>query len=153
MCLTLVQIHPAHGASAYDYNADNLLVSAGSSTLGYDPLGRLAQTVGAGVTTRFAYDGADLIAEYSGSCSPSPSAGAGGCNTLLRRYVHGPGSDEPLVWYEGASTACLPSPPAGGSGCDRRFLKRDGRRHGRAGRAAKRGGVNSPLAYTAKAAS
>ena len=67
------------GASAYAYNADNLLVSAGSATLGYDPLGRLAQMVGAGVTTRFAYDGAALIAEYSGSCLPSPSAGAGGC--------------------------------------------------------------------------
>ena len=91
------------GASVYAYNADNLLVSAGSATLGYDPLGRLAQTVGAGVTTRFAYDGADLIAEYSAS------------NTMLRRYVHGPGSDEPLVWYEGASSA------------DRRFLMRDER--------------------------
>ena len=78
-------------------------MSAGSATLGYDPLGRLAQTVGAGVTTRFAYDGADLIAEYSAS------------NTMLRRYVHGPGSDEPLVWYEGASSA------------DRRFLMRDER--------------------------
>jgi RHS repeat-associated protein len=32
-----------------------------------------------------------LIAEYNGS------------NGLLSRYVHGPGSDEPLVWYEGAS--------------------------------------------------
>jgi hypothetical protein len=21
---------------------------------------------------------------------------------VLRRYVHGPGADEPLVWYEGA---------------------------------------------------
>jgi RHS repeat-associated protein len=25
--------------------------------------------------------------------------------TLLRRYVHGPGVDEPLVWYEGTTTA------------------------------------------------
>jgi RHS repeat-associated protein len=31
-----------------------------------------------------------MIGEYSGT------------NALLRRYVHGPGDDQPLVWYEGA---------------------------------------------------
>jgi hypothetical protein len=45
---------------------------------------------GAAGTTRFMYDGDRLIAEYNGA------------GTLLRRYVHGPGVDEPLVWYEGA---------------------------------------------------
>ena len=34
---------------------------------------------------------------------------------LLRRYVHGPGVDEPLVWYEGSGTS------------DRRFLHADER--------------------------
>ncbi|MBL8448632.1 MAG: hypothetical protein JNM32_01770 [Dechloromonas sp.] len=34
----------------------------------------------------------NLIAEYDAS------------NNVLRRYVHGPGIDEPLVWYEGAGT-------------------------------------------------
>jgi RHS repeat-associated protein len=34
---------------------------------------------------------------------------------VLRRYVHGPGSDEPLVWYEGTGTA------------DRRWLHADER--------------------------
>ena len=43
----------------------------------------------AGVTTQFLYDGDRLLAEYNGS------------GTLLRRYVHGPGIDEPIVWYEG----------------------------------------------------
>jgi hypothetical protein len=38
-------------------------------------------------------DGADAIAEYNAS------------NTLLRRYVHGPGVDEPIVWYEGAGVS------------------------------------------------
>jgi RHS repeat-associated protein len=38
------------------------------------------------------------VAEYNAS------------NTLVRRYVHGPGADAPVVWYEGASTS------------DRRFL-------------------------------
>ena len=36
------------GTSSYSYNADNLLVSGpNGATLAYDPLGRLAQTVGA----------------------------------------------------------------------------------------------------------
>jgi RHS repeat-associated protein len=42
------------------------------------------------VTTRRQYDGNALIAEYNAS------------NVLQRRYVHGPGSDEPLLWYEGS---------------------------------------------------
>jgi hypothetical protein len=46
--------------------------------------------VGAGAATRFLYDGTDMIAEYNGS------------NALQRRYVHGPGSDEPIMWYEGS---------------------------------------------------
>src|SRR3546814_4121660 len=52
---------------------------------------RLYKTDGA-VTTRFQYDGTDLVAEYDGS------------GALQRRYVHGPGVDAPLVWYEGAGT-------------------------------------------------
>jgi RHS repeat-associated protein len=63
---------------------------------------RLAQ-LASGSTTRFAYDGLDRIAEYDGS------------NALLRRYVHGPNIDEPLVWYEGSGTT------------DRRFLSSDER--------------------------
>jgi len=58
----------------------------------YDALGRLYQTTGT-TTTRLAYDGADLIGEYNTS------------GTLLRRYVHGPSADEPLVWYEGSGTS------------------------------------------------
>jgi RHS repeat-associated protein len=53
--------------------------------------------------TRFVYDGDRLIAEYSGS------------GTLLRRYVHGSGVDEPLVWYEGATV----------SASNRRYLHAD----------------------------
>lgn len=34
---------------------------------------------------------------------------------MQRRYVHGPGEDEPLVWYEGSGTT------------DRRFLQADER--------------------------
>jgi RHS repeat-associated protein len=92
------------GSSTYGYTSENLMRTApNSTTLSYDPAMRLYETVGAGVTTRFGYDGADLVAEFNGS------------NTLLRRYVHGPGSDEPLVWYEGTGLT------------DRRWLHADER--------------------------
>ncbi|WBY08219.1 hypothetical protein PIB19_01285 [Sphingomonas sp. 7/4-4] len=81
------------GIAVYTYDAENRLVatSAGAS-LTYDPLGRLFQTAGgAAGATRFLYDGDELVAEYNGSGS------------LLRRYVHGSGADDPLVWYEGAT--------------------------------------------------
>lgn len=80
-----------------------MITAPSSVNLSYDPAMRLYQTVGAGGTTRFGYDGVDLIAEYNAS------------NAILRRYVHGPGSDEPLVWYEGTGTT------------DRRFLHADER--------------------------
>ncbi len=74
----------------YRYDAENRLIESRApasgacpvtaytgtfqATLGYDPLGRLYETVGSG-TTRFLYDGDELIAEYDGS------------GTLLRRYT------------------------------------------------------------------
>ncbi len=57
-----------------------------AATLSCDANGNLTRD-GA---TRFVYDGDRLVAEYNGAGS------------LLRRYVHGPGVDEPVVWYEGA---------------------------------------------------
>jgi RHS repeat-associated protein len=90
------------GAVTYGYSSENLLKTAGSVTLSYDPQKRLAQTSGS-TTTLFAYDGEDLIGEYD-------SAG-----NLLRRYVHGPDEDEPIVWYEGSGTS------------DRRWLHADER--------------------------
>lgn len=92
----------ASGASGYGYSSENYLTSGPGATLGYDPVGRLYQTSGSS-TTRLAYDGQALIGEYNSS------------GTLLRRYIHGPGVDEPLVWYEGSGTS------------DRRFLHADER--------------------------
>ena len=83
----------AIGGSSYGYTSENMMVTApGSVTLADDPLLRLYETVG-GSTTRFAYDGVSMIAEYDGS------------NNLQRRYVHGPGVNDPLVWYEGTGTS------------------------------------------------
>jgi len=69
-----------------------LTSSWNQATLSYDPLNRLFQVSGA-TTVRMLYDNATLIAEYDNA------------NSLLRRYVHGPGVDEPLVWYEGTGTS------------------------------------------------
>lgn len=90
------------GSNIYTYSSENFLRTGPGATLAYDPLGRLFQTAGA-ATTRFAYDSQALIAEYNAS------------NGLLRRYVHGPGTDEPIVWYEGTGTT------------DRRWLHSDER--------------------------
>ncbi len=60
-----------------------------TAALRYDPLGRLYETNGSSGITRFLYDGDELVAEYN-------SAG-----TMLRRYAHGSGIDDPVIWYEG----------------------------------------------------
>ena len=85
------------GSATYAYDAENRLTGtsgADSVTLTYDPLGRLYQTVDAsrsapGNTTRFLYDGDELVAEYDGN------------NEMVHRYIHGSGMDDPLVWYMG----------------------------------------------------
>jgi hypothetical protein len=73
------------GAKTYGYDALNRMTSVTGATLAYDAAGRMSQLTSGGVTTKYLYDGGEMIGEYS-------SAGA-----LLRRYVHGPDDDEPLV--------------------------------------------------------
>jgi RHS repeat-associated protein len=86
------------GATTYVYDAENRLVStsgASNVSFGYDPLGHLSYSTGNPQLTRFLYDGDALVLEsdYSGN--------------ILRRYIHGSnaGADDPLLWYEGTSTA------------------------------------------------
>jgi RHS repeat-associated protein len=91
------------GSAAFGYNVENSMTyGAGISHFYPDPSGRLIRAVGA-ADTRYAWDGLDLAIEYNAS------------GTVLRRYVHGPGMDEPLVWYEGSGTS------------DRRWLHADER--------------------------
>lgn len=80
------------GVNSYTYSSENLLLTGPSATASYDPLMRLYQTTGS-ATLLYGYDGTQRIAEYNGS------------GTLQRRYVFGPGDDEPIVWYEGAGTS------------------------------------------------
>jgi RHS repeat-associated protein len=82
----------SNGGVAYTHSAENKLASAGTVKLYHDALGRLVWSTG---NPTWDYDGADLAIELSGA----------NYSQVLRRYVHGPGTDEPLVWYEGANNA------------------------------------------------
>jgi hypothetical protein len=82
------------GSNAYAYSAENRLISApGGVMIGYDPTGRINSLTQGANTTRFEHLGPRLVIERNGA------------GTILRRYVHGPGDDEPVAWYEGSSTA------------------------------------------------
>jgi len=76
------------------YRGDNLGSSASAVHYTYDALGRLAErrTSGDTVTTnRMYYAGWQLIAEYNGA------------GTLQRKYVYGPGIDEPVRLTSGSN--------------------------------------------------
>ncbi|WBY09830.1 RHS repeat-associated core domain-containing protein [Sphingomonas sp. 7/4-4] len=93
------------GGQTYQYTVTNRLWNApGLTSLFADSLERLDYI--SATTTLFGHDGPDMIGEYS-----YPATGY----TILRRYVYGPGADEPLVWYEGSGTG------------DRRWLHADER--------------------------
>ncbi|HNK51158.1 MAG TPA: RHS repeat-associated core domain-containing protein [Nitrospira sp.] len=79
----------------YSYDAENRLTKVEefasgnptaitTSSYRYDGLGRRIEKVANGQTTRYIYDGEDILLEYNGS------------NVLQARYTHGPGIDEPL---------------------------------------------------------
>lgn len=92
------------GSNSYTYGQLNQLVTFPGGTLYYDPLMRLDLIYAASAHTALDYDGANLSTEYHY-----------GTSAMLRRYVHGPGIDNPIVWYEGSGTS------------DRRFLMADER--------------------------
>jgi hypothetical protein len=97
------------GTNIYTYDIENRLIGRArlddfgptrDAALFYDPLGRLAAVnatptvAGSAGITRFEYDGDALVAEYDGS------------GIMLRRYMHGPGTDEPILWDEGSEMKC-----------------------------------------------
>ena len=82
----------AGGTASYNYSTKNELVSRNDTSKGFyhDPLGRLDDVIGS--SQGFQYDGEHISTEI---LDASPF-------TIQRRYVWGPGADEPLIWYEGA---------------------------------------------------
>ncbi len=83
------------GANTYGYDAENRLITRSNGlTITYDANGRLWQTAGGpSGTTQFLYDGDQLTLEYDAA------------GNVLRRYAHANQSDDPVLWYEGSSTA------------------------------------------------
>jgi RHS repeat-associated protein len=81
----------AIGSAAYGYDSANRMTSAAGAPgyIYYEPLGRMSFIFDPAGSTVREYSGARLIGE----------SGA-----VARRYVHGAGIDEPLVWYEGSGT-------------------------------------------------
>jgi RHS repeat-associated protein len=80
------------GTRSYSYDAENRLKSAGTASFFYDALGRLNWHAGLGGVLD--HEGSRLVTELQG-----------GTYAILKRYVHGPGSDEPLVSYDGTGSA------------------------------------------------
>ena len=85
------------GSVTYSYDTENRLVGASgakTASLLYDPLGRLVRTHNGNTASArwFVYDGNEMVAEYDGS------------GNMLKRYLHGPGVDEPLAWFDGPTT-------------------------------------------------
>lgn len=95
--------------NSFLYTAENRLAQQTTGTavlLSHEPgTGMVFETATNTVKTWFGWSGTDLLTEadgYNGAAT-------------LRRYVHGPGIDNPIVWYEGSGTS------------DRRFLMADER--------------------------
>jgi RHS repeat-associated protein len=81
------------GSAGYSYDIENRMSAGGLfSAIKYDPLGRLRQVI-YGTPRSFMWDGSDLALEYNEN------------DLIQRRYIHGPGIDEPLVWYGGSGTS------------------------------------------------
>lgn len=85
------------GPYTYGYTSENRLATRNADTQAlYDAAGRLTYVYGpANGITNFDYVGDQLVAERL----------QGGTYGIIRRYVYGPGIDEPIVWYEGSGTA------------------------------------------------
>jgi len=84
------------GTTTYQYNAKNRLIGINKPdgeviTYRYDPLGRRIEKNINGTITRYFYDGQNILYELDGS------------NTILARYTHGPGIDEPLIMERDAA--------------------------------------------------
>jgi RHS repeat-associated protein len=86
----------ASGTTTYHYDSENRLIGIDKPdgaviTYRYDPFGRRIEKNVNGTITRYLYDGEDILYELDGS------------NTILARYTHGPGIDEPLIMERDAA--------------------------------------------------
>ncbi|MBK1707282.1 RHS repeat protein [Halochromatium glycolicum] len=81
------------GTRVYSYDAQNRLTAVATPTRAirydYDPMGRRAQKAVDGIETDYLYDGAQVLAEYDEN------------GQRLRRFIYGPGIDQPVVMERG----------------------------------------------------
>ncbi|MDH4240573.1 MAG: hypothetical protein OEW48_13515 [Phycisphaerae bacterium] len=87
------------GTYLYYYDCENRLTDVNDKSTGnpvasysYDYQGRRISKTVSGVTTKYCYDGARVIAEYDGS------------NNLLRKFIYGPGIDKPICMIDVADS-------------------------------------------------
>ncbi len=84
------------GHNTYSYDSENRLISAVTPdhniSYVYDALGRRIEKLVDGKITRFLYDSDQVIVEYDGS------------GQELRRFVYGPGIDEPICMITSQAT-------------------------------------------------
>ena len=90
------------GPDIFSYDALNRLtfatVSDAFAVLNYDAADRLIRFIGqTSGETEFIYDGDAIIGERAGD------------RTMLRRYVHGPGVDNPIVCVAANGGHCIPT--------------------------------------------
>jgi hypothetical protein len=79
------------GADAYTYTSENRLATGpGGTTVLYDPTGRISKLTKGSTTKKYEHLGPRLVIDRDAS------------NNIVNRYVHGPGDDEPVVWYVGS---------------------------------------------------
>ncbi len=83
--------------TTYSWNAQNQLIQIDfpdltTASYRYDGLARRIEKDVDGVITRYVYDGKNIVLEYDGT------------NTLLARYSHGDGSDQPLSVERGGQS-------------------------------------------------
>ena len=82
------------GTYKYYYDCENRLTDVNNqsdqavASYKYDYKGRRISKTVDGTTTKFCYSGYQVIAEYDGN------------NNLLRKFIYGPGIDEPICMFK-----------------------------------------------------
>ncbi len=119
--------HTTSGGTALSYDGNANLIQSGSDGYIYTSENRLATVTKDGAVQAYlGYDGLGQLGvvspqvgvpklDYLMIADGVPQFEFNSATGLLRRHVHGPGSDEPLLTYEGAGTA------------DKRYLHADER--------------------------
>jgi RHS repeat-associated protein len=108
------------GAASLTYDANGNLTSDGTRTYAYDSENRLVSSTSGGVTTSLSYDPLGRLYEVSSpsgvrrflyapgeSGLPEAIGEYDGANVGRHFFAFGPGTDEPMFWWDMTGTAAL----------------------------------------------